>query len=549
MSGSKTGGAAGKASLTSTLAGLVTGLAALVHVDADRIVDPDLFVNLYTGREILARGGVPGVDVVTFSVAGRPWMDYEWLARVLFFVMHERLGAWSLVVLRGLVATGVLAVLYRLVRRYDRSSVTFAALTGFFMAGAASFFIFRTTLFTFFGLAVLFAILQRAREDRPAIVWVVPPMMVAWVNLHAGFALGISLLGMAAAESVWLAIVRRMRGSRSAGAATAAAPGADDQAGSRGRPPGIPWPHAVGALAASVALTGLNPFGYRNWIAVLHTMTSPFTPHISEWTPMHAQSLSVKLPVYLLMVLLGITMLVAWRSVGPFELFVALSMGMGAFRHARFAPLFTIAACSLLARLLPAAWRAFPALPATRPLRKQGASAPRTDAVVLGLAILVCGILIVREGHRDLIVRKVSDWTPVGGVKFLQVNGFEGEILNEYDWGGYIRYMLPRCPIFIDGRSDTVYPFEVIGEWGRFVNAKIGGYSVPYMYGAQAAFVRRLQPVVETLRRDSRWLYAYADDTAAIFVRDSPENASFVTKLRTGATVDARVIEEDYRLR
>jgi hypothetical protein len=74
----------------------------------------------------------------------------------------------------------------------------------------------------------------------------------------------------------------------------------------------------------------------------------------------------------------------------------------------------------------------------------------------------------------------------------------------------------------------------------------VGGASVPLKYRAQVLI--RIHPVVQSLRRDPRWLFAYADANAVFFVLDAPENAAFVAKLKAHATVSAPVTEEDYRL-
>jgi len=166
--------------------------------------------------------------------------------------------------------------------------------------------------------------------------------------------------------------------------------------------------------------------------------------------------------------------------------------------------------------------------------------------VLAGLAAFAAVWIWRHEGRADLTLSTIDVWTPVGSVKFLRENGMNGRILNEYDWGGYIRYMLPDSRIYIDGRSDTVYPEAFIEEWIRFVAAADPGWaSVPRKYGAQMILIRRGNPVVELLRQDRRWLYAYEDDSSALFILDSEENAGPVARLREGRTISPQLTEED----
>ena len=64
----------------------------------------DLAYQVRAGDEILASGALPRVDTWTFTVAGTPWLDQQWLAQVLLSVFHG-IGGWELlaVVRAGLV--------------------------------------------------------------------------------------------------------------------------------------------------------------------------------------------------------------------------------------------------------------------------------------------------------------------------------------------------------------------------------------------------------------------------------------------------------------
>src|SRR6187551_3429396 len=79
----------------------------------------DLAYQVRAGDEILASGALPGVDTWTFTIAGTPWLDQQWLAQVVLSVFHG-IGGWELlaVVRAGLVVTA-LGLLLAMLRELD----------------------------------------------------------------------------------------------------------------------------------------------------------------------------------------------------------------------------------------------------------------------------------------------------------------------------------------------------------------------------------------------------------------------------------------------
>jgi hypothetical protein len=100
----------------------------------------DLAYQVRAGSEILASGAVPRMDTWTFTVAGTPWLDQQWLAQVVLALGH-RVGGWEL-----------LAVLLWLVA---------------------------------------------ARLRHPRAYLLAPVVVVLWANVHGSFVLGPALLGYA----------------------------------------------------------------------------------------------------------------------------------------------------------------------------------------------------------------------------------------------------------------------------------------------------------------------------------------------------------------
>ncbi len=514
---------------------VLVGLAGLIQLDAERFADPDLFVTLYAGRDIVARGGVPGVDTVSFSVAGLPWRDYEWLARVALYAVNSALGSAGLVLARlGLGALLLGSLLAMALRRERWRGFSFALAVILGAPAFYRFFLFRPTLFTFALLAMLLGWVDLVRRGRRWPLWAFPALMVLWVNLHAGFALGVAVVGMLFAESVagaiFAAIARRWRAR-----GDAAPPG-----GTAAR---VPVAAAGASLLASIAASGLNPFGYHNWLAVLGTIGGKFTPEISEWKPMSHYGLFHYLPVLLLGALLLIVLVLSRRRVGVFDVCLAGSLLVAAILRVRFVPLFAIAAASLVVRLFPERPDLFTRLFPGGPARLPRAAGPVAAAVLVLAAWL-------HTGHPDREIQIAEHLTPVAAVKFMEANSMTGpsNVFSEYDWGGYLRYRMPAVRIFVDGRSDTVYPHAIVTEWAGFVSGRPEAYGVPERYGARFILLGREQPVVRRLERDPRWFGAYADDFSSLFLLDCEENRQYIERLAHGEGRPPALSAADYLL-
>lgn len=508
--------------MLSLLTRIAIAIAALVVIDSVRFADPDLFVTLYSGREIVAHHGPPGVDTASFTVSGQPWNDYEWLARLVFYEVATIAGDRGLVMLRLVLAAAILATVVAVSRRSGGGAPSLATAIALFTATAGGYLIFRPTLFTFLALVLLLTAVERLRQGAQWPLWAIPVAIPLWANLHAGFALGVVLLFLLVTVGLaerWIPVL------------------------SRTFAPGVPWTRSLPCFLASAALSGVHPLGYRQWGAILGTVGGTFTPSLSEWRPLTDFGFREMWPAYLLMVVVAVAMIVGRKRIAAFDVASALLLGAAAFVRVRFVPLFALCATLVLVQALPA-------LGETACGRRFAAvrdALPRLSrATATFLAILALGIVAWRSGVPDLRIRKIPYLVPVSAVKFLEANRITGRILTEYDWGGYVRWKIPDATIFVDGRSDTVYPLAVIEDWARFVNALGDWRDVPARYGAQVILLRRDQSVIPSLEQDAGWIPAYSDPFASVFVRDAPENAVVIEALRAGRGVVPVVRPEDY---
>jgi hypothetical protein len=163
--------------------------------------DFDVWWHIGTGRMILEHGAVPRVDVLTYTNAGRPWIDLYWFFQVIVALLYRAGGVPALVLLKALVGTATVAL--ALATRRSGSRVWPACAVWLVAVVVLSGRLCeRPELFSLLFLAAFLAVLARAAA-RPGLLWLLPVIELVWVNSHGFFVLGLFVLAAFAAEKVF----------------------------------------------------------------------------------------------------------------------------------------------------------------------------------------------------------------------------------------------------------------------------------------------------------------------------------------------------------
>jgi hypothetical protein len=453
------------------------------------VVGEDLWWHLATGREIAARGWPPLVDDFSFTAAGRPWLNPEWLWDAVawrLYAVDPELLAWGNFVL--------LLVLFGMVwETCRRASGSRLAASVAVVAAAASchlFFDIRPHLVT-----SLFVALILLLRDAPAAPWLWPAIIALWANMHGGFVFGIGMIGLLVASRTLAASLAARRLVVRRG----------------------DWL----SLAVCAAAWILNPWGP----ALIHfpldllDAASPYR-QMREWLP---PDLSIDPRFYggrfvwLAVAAAAGVPLAARRD--PFLPLLALVTVAMALSARRFIPLFVLCAAPLAA--LSVAWlerhadRRWPAL--ARP--------PAVAAATLAGALVAALLLAQVRVRPRLFERWVNmDYFPQEGVRYLNALGPPVRLLNANVWGGFLMMYAPKSRVFIDGRGNSVYPDEVFHDHAAL---RAGGADLAEQvarHRLDAAIVGTGSGLTISLTKLPRpWVTVYQDGTATILVPpDSP---------------------------
>jgi hypothetical protein len=154
-----------------------------------RIDDFDSWWHLATGRWIVAHGTIPATDVLSHTVRGHPWINLEWAYEVALYLLYAAGGPLLLCLAAAAAFTSAVWLLLRLVRPhlgFAGGSILILAVT----LVMQDRFAVRPEMISFPLLAGVLSIIDHAGRREGRRLWLLVPLMLVWVNVHALFVIG-----------------------------------------------------------------------------------------------------------------------------------------------------------------------------------------------------------------------------------------------------------------------------------------------------------------------------------------------------------------------
>jgi hypothetical protein len=463
---------------------------ALFGLCCGAIASADTWWHLATGRWILEHHLIPRTDPFSFSAAGRPWVAHEYLTDVLLFLVHRTGGFIALGVANALV----LAVAFSIIARAARAPRWVAYAAALFAAFAARpAFAIRPQSFSLaFGAAFLWIVRESLRQHKPCWLIALPCLMLLWVQLHAGYLLGIGFIGILLVAEVldWLA-------KRS-----------DTQPRE--------WLPLVLSGIACVAVVPLNPNGFSMLTFPFFVMRLKITHDLTEWQPANLRDPHLY-PFIALAVTTLLAMMFSKQRYRPGQFFIyAASLG-AALKTARNIPLFCLFAALLLADHL---W--IPAL-RRRSERARGMAQAATATLLLVAASFFCAHAAANGLAFQALAEK--NLYPKDAVSYLVNHRLSPNLLNDYAFGGYLIWRLyPAYHVYVDGRAD-LYGDDFLSTYVAVYNGERDPQAFLKDNGINTVFLSPSSGLTTLLRMltvQGSWKLEYEDGRAVIFVRAYP---------------------------
>ncbi|MDX6270674.1 MAG: hypothetical protein QOD28_1897 [Acidobacteriota bacterium] len=484
-------------------------LAAIFTLTAGQITDPDFWWHLRTGQLIFETRVIPHADIFSFTAQGREWVTHEWLAEVLIYVVYKWTGWGGLVVSFSLVMTAALWIAYRGAARFaPHPYVAGAAVLTGALATAPMWGVRPQMISFLFTSVYVVALGNYARGGRAKSLWRLVPLMLVWVNMHGGYALGLALIGLTGAGVVLDELLEeKAERSLSSRLRTLL---------SRLRP-------LLLLFAACLSVVPLNPNGLRMFAYPFETLSShAMHAYIDEWfTPNF--HLIISQPFALLVFATFAALALSPKRARPGELLLLCVAAYASLRAWRNIPFFALVAIPLLAEhawhLLTgrAWWRWLTVAERRETGGKAWVQATLNVVLLICIPVGLCAANVAKVVARQATVE--GEKYPAAAVEFLRAHPESDTIYNEYGWGGYLIWKLyPQREVYIDGRAD-VYGDAFMEEALSTMAGEREWRAPLERYDVRTVMIKPNAPLASLLRQDTNWRSVYEDRQAVIFFK------------------------------
>jgi hypothetical protein len=440
----------------------------------------DLGWHLAAGDWIRDQGHIPFHDPWSFTSGGRQWYDLSWLWDVvasLLFQYTNFTGLLLLVIACGAVIVGYLTSI-SLSSGASPLAVcisvlsacllypTFATYPDIYLAVSPNM---ATMLFS--------VIFYEGCLNRRS--FLLPAIMVLWVNLHGGFLLGFLIIGIFAGA----ALLKR------------------DWAGLK--------IYSLAGVGCFIA-TFINPLGWHIYEGLTTVLGHFSQAYITEWWPYFSDiALPGSIPG-IMYILIFVALELRYRGSCPLESrllsWFFLLLGLYQFRYMAFFFLFSTVPLALhLDRLLPKPSKDFSV----------------EKSLLAAGAMAACALPVV---YMQIPALGLPPMLSEQDALYLQAHLPRARILNHWNYGGILIFRTRGAiPVFVDGRAATAYPDALLRDYFKLAQWEINETawdSVIEKYQIDTVlWVKAHEELRRFLVGKRGWKEAYAGMYATIYVK------------------------------
>lgn len=466
----------------------------IFYLSMKPIVDPDFWWHLRTGQLIDQTRLIPVIDPFSFTAAGKDWLAHEWLSEIFIYNFYEYGGFGLLIFIFSLVITIAYLLSYLRCPAGSKPYIAgFAVLLG--AIASAPIWGVRPQMFNLlFTSAFLFLLDGYQRSG--SLKWIVsiPLITMLWVNMHAGYILGIAVEMIYVVGFFLEIIIRKYVKKETIENSTQKS-----------------FWLLICVLIASLLAVLVNPAGFEIIAYPFQTLTdSAMQTYIGEWFSPDFHQVIWQPLAFLFLMLIGAGMS-SPRRISVTKILLTAVFGYGALRSIRNIPLFAIVVIPVLAEQLNGLFE-------IKPGSQKHSSFFRIAASILligSASVLVFGFNQATKNQQ----RTEAETFPKDAVAWIEKNKPEGNLFNSYNWGGYILWRLyPEYLVYIDGRAD-LYGKDFITNYTDIYFAKSGWEEKLEQDHIEHVFVESDSMLADAISQSSLWELSYQDKISVIFSR------------------------------
>jgi hypothetical protein len=462
-------------------------------------MDGDLGRHLTVGSYILDSGKIPTLDIFSHTMAGKPFTPHEWLTEIIFSLANRWLGLTGVVFLTGII----IAVLWNLLS-YEvikKSGAFYFSLFVIIIGIAASsiHWISRPHIFTYVFL-LLWIKLYSSNLSIYKKCASLALLMIIWVNSHGAFItglafIGIDIVGQFISSIYSKSINKNMHQLKNS--------------------------MLVFLLACGVLL--INPTGFQILGTVFNFLQNRYlTSQTLEYQPPNL--LAPSFIPFTIFLLICAYYLFRFRKrlqlVHALQIIIWCIFGIISARNIPLAIIVGLPILSGYYGRIKYDNNSINNDKITETGNRQiflrftlGISIP----ILISIAVLV---LVLKSPGMIQRNEFLPIKFPVKAVDFVIAHPIEGNMFNEFTWGGYLLYRLwPEQKVFIDGQTDF-YGEDLTREYAAVYNANKNFEDILNKYSIKWVIVKQNSKLAyELVNHPDLWTLDYKDELSVIYSR------------------------------
>jgi hypothetical protein len=463
--------------------------------------------HIRTGQLILETHTIPHVDPFSAQIQ-KPWIAWEWLYDVIVGRLELSAGLNGVAWLTAVALATVFAGVCRLLVKRGTDVLVTLLLTLLAMSASTIHFLARPHVLSWlFVLIWLWTLDSRELEVERSgrRLWLLPALMLIWVNVHGGFLLAFVLLGIFWLGSVWTWL--RLKESRIEELLQKIA------AGKRVRQLTL-----VGLASAVASL--VNPYGWHLHAHIYFYLSNRFfMDHIDEFQSPNFHGIAQR--CFLVLLLVTIAALACRGNRLRLSQILLMTFAVyAALYSSRNIPISSIFLAAIVGPLI--------SLPVTKGLVQRMGVMDSTRRGYLWPVIATVATLMIalnggRVGSTSLMDAHFdARRMPVDAVSFVAQGGIRGPLLSPDFWGGYLIYRLyPRNAVVIDDRHDF-YGEPFLRSYLTMMHVE-PSWEDSFQWRSSCLVLPRGAALSAVLSKMPGWKPVYSDEVAIVFVRSQIE--------------------------
>ena len=470
--------------------------------------DADTGYHIRAGEYIIANLAVPHYDIFSYISPPLAWTAHEWLSEVIFALIHKAFGLTGVVVAMALLIASVYAILLRFLKASGISIIVAAFIVALATSASIIHWLARPHIFSLLITLIWYIILDMYQYKHKSYLYLLPPIMLLWVNLHGGFIAGFLLIGVYIAGNTLMAIYQ----------------GAERQDKIK----------KVKTLSlfffVCMLVTLLNPKGYEILLFPFKIISNKFLMNnVSEFFPPNFhENLRYEYMLLLMVLVFGVSIV----RLNAIDLMLVLIFTHMSLYSARYIPLYAIILSPILGRQIDTLLKEFKDKRLIKRVLAISDRTAMTDSTakyfIWSIVMVLLIAFMVFTGKLQYEFNRKN--LPVDAVQFMQREKIAGNMFNNDEFGDYIIYAAwPDYKVFFDGRSD-MYGEKIGNEYLKITQIKSGWEDVLKKYDINWIIFHTKWSLSSVLIEKNEWKLIYSDKVANIFVRSIPENQPLIDK-------------------